>query len=215
LKSVMITGVYGLIAGSVYRQLVEEPDRYTVYGLARRRVESDRVPDDETISVPEGLFILSDLSDLDEVTEAVSGMDAVVHMAADPSGGGGWESVLNSNVIGAYNIFEGCRRAGVKRVVFASSIQVSASYRGEDPYVGYREGVKTEVTRITHRDPVRPMNLYASSKVWGEALARVYADVHGLSCLCIRIGWVVGADRPPRADASDIWCSRRDIVQLA
>lgn len=35
-----------------------------------------------------------------------------------------------------------------------------------------------------------------------------------MSCLCIRIGWVVAEDRPPRSTAEDIWCSQRDIVSL-
>jgi len=215
MTNVMITGVYGLIAGSTYNHLVREPDRYAVCGLARRRQPSDRVPADEVISVPDDRFVLSDLSDLKQVTEAVSGMDVVVHMAADPSGQGGWESVLQSNVIGAYNLFEGCRLAGVERVVFASSIQVSAGYRREEAYERFRSGAADDVHVVTHLDPVRPLNLYASSKIWGEALARVYADVHKMSCLCIRIGWVVGDDKLPQPGAGDIWCSRRDIVQLS
>lgn len=214
MKRVLITGVYGLIAGSVYRRLIEESSGYEVYGLARRRAESDRVPSDETIVVPEERFFLSDLSDLDEVVKAVSGMDVVVHMAADPSGRGGWESILNSNVIGAYNVFEACRIAGVKRVVYASSIQVSLGCLRDDAYTRYRSGEVDAVHVVTHEDPVRPLNVYACSKVWGEALARVYADQHGLSSLCIRIGWVVGDDVLPDPGAADIWCSRRDIVQL-
>jgi nucleoside-diphosphate-sugar epimerase len=42
--------------------------------------------------------------------------------------------------------------------------------------------------------PVRPPNLYGASKVWGEALARFYADTRGLSCICLRLGWVKSAD---------------------
>jgi nucleoside-diphosphate-sugar epimerase len=51
--------------------------------------------------------------------------------------------------------------------------------------------------------------------VWGEALGRVYADVHGLSVICLRIGWVNEEDRPhtyPWARAG--WCSQRDVAQL-
>jgi nucleoside-diphosphate-sugar epimerase len=67
---------------------------------------------------------------------------------------------------------------------------------------------------ITAEDPPRPVGLYPSSKVWGEALAHTYAHRHGLSCLCLRIGWVLGEDRPPMREGQAIWCSQRDIVQL-
>jgi nucleoside-diphosphate-sugar epimerase len=60
----------------------------------------------------------------------------------------------------------------------------------------------------------RPLNIYASSKVWGEGLAHTYAFRHGMSCLCLRIGWVVAEDRPPVPRAISEWCSQRDIAQL-
>ena len=213
-KKVMITGVYGLIAGATYKHMAQLPDRYDVYGLARRRQDSDRVADGDGVDVPEDKFVLSDLSDLDEVTKAFEGMDVVVHLAADPSGQNGWESVLNSNIIGAYNAFEACRLAGVKRIVYASSIQASSGYRKEEPYATYIKGEYSgEPPIVTNTMPTRPTNSYASSKVWGEGLARTYADGHGLSCLCLRIGWVVKEDRPLRR-GEDIWCSQRDIVAV-
>jgi nucleoside-diphosphate-sugar epimerase len=214
---VMVTGVYGLIGGAVYSRLRAAPDRYDVYGLARRRQVSDRVPEGSVPEIPEGRFFLSDLSNLDDVTSAVQGMEIVVHMAADPAGRS-WDSVLASNVIGGYHVFEGCRRAGVKRVVFASTIQVSMGYRQTEPYRSIAErrygDVPADYPIVTHEWPVRTLNLYSSSKVWGETLARTYSETHGMSCLCIRIGWVVAEDRPPRPEAADIWCSRRDIVEL-
>jgi uronate dehydrogenase len=42
----------------------------------------------------------------------------------------------------------------------------------------------------------------------------MYAYKHGLSCLCLRIGWVVPNDRVPYPQAQRLWCSQRDIVQL-
>ena len=41
-KKVLITGVFGLIAGAVYRHLRTQPDRYDLYGLARRSQLSER-----------------------------------------------------------------------------------------------------------------------------------------------------------------------------
>ena len=211
---VMITGVYGLIAGALYKHLAASPDKYDVYGLARRRQDSERVAEGEGVDVPEEKFTLSDMSDMDQLVKAFEGMDVVVHLAADPSGAGGWESVLKSNIIGAYNTFEACRLAGVKRIVSASSIQTSFGYRTEEPFKSFADG-KADGERpiVDHTMPTRPMNIYASSKAWGEGLGRTYADVHGLSVLCMRIGWVVKEDRP-RDRGADIWCSIRDIVDI-
>jgi nucleoside-diphosphate-sugar epimerase len=81
-KRVMITGVYGLIAGAIYNHLIQFPEQYDVYGLARRRHDSDRVSVERVLNIPDEKFTLNDLSDLDEVIEAFDGMDVVVHMAA-------------------------------------------------------------------------------------------------------------------------------------
>ena len=62
--------------------------------------------------------------------------------------------------------------------------------------------------------PVRPTGLYGASKVWGEALARHYADAHGLSMICVRIGHVTAADRPQAARDFSVWCSQRDVAQM-
>ena len=214
----MITGVYGLIAGAIYRQLAEAPDRYDAYALARRRQPSARAPEGCALEIPDGKFSLSDLSDQDEVTRAMEGIDVVVHMAADPNPDAPWENILSSNIIGAHNVFEACRLAGVKRVIFASSGQVTLGYTAEEPYRAISEGrygdVPDSIPTVTHEQPVRPRNTYGCSKVWGEALARAYATRHDMSCICLRIGWVVAEDRPPYPKSRDVWCSQRDIVQL-
>jgi len=67
---------------------------------------------------------------------------------------------------------------------------------------------------MTHLHPPRPTEAYSASKVWGEAMARMYAERHKLSCICIRIGWVNAENRPWQADLAAGWCSHRDIAQL-
>src|SRR2546422_7118146 len=54
-----------------------------------------------------------------------------------------------------------------------------------------------------------PAGLYGVSKVWGEALARHYADAHDLSILCVRIGHVTAEDRPRAPRDFSVWCSQR------
>ena len=55
------------------------------------------------------------------VQPAFEEVDVVVHLAANAQGGATWEDLLNPNIIGTYNVFEASRRAGVKRVIYASS----------------------------------------------------------------------------------------------
>lgn len=129
MNRVLITGVYGLIGNVVYRRLVEGRDgqgqpSHEVHGLSRRERSSARISEGNKLAVPASRFHLAHLEDYDAVRRAVAGMDAVIHMAADPSGARGWESSLNSslnsNLIGAYDFLEAARDAGVRRVVFAS-----------------------------------------------------------------------------------------------
>ncbi len=207
-KKVLITGVSGLVGSAAYLYLSQWPDRYTLYGLGRRTL-SERILDQRTIDLPEERFSVCDIADIEGVRRAVAGMDAVVHMAADPAGRG-WESLRDNNLIGAYNTYEACREAGVSRVISASTIQVSHGDTEEEPYRSLVEGVADSVfedlVKVSPATPAQPRNLYAASKVWGESLARV-------SCLCIRIGWVTGEDQA-RNGRGDIWCSQRDIAEL-
>jgi uronate dehydrogenase/NAD+ dependent glucose-6-phosphate dehydrogenase len=219
MKSVLITGVYGLIGNAVYRRLLDHPDAYQVHGLARRRHASDRLSEFHVAEVPEHRFHLANLEDFTAVQEAMRGIDVVVHMAADPSGQRGFESLLQSNLIGAYHVFEGARLAGVQRVIFASSIQTVFGYRDTQPYgkiaqARYDEVDPAAIPKLTHKNCARTLNLYASSKVWGEALAHAYAYSHGMSCIVLRIGWVVEEDVPPGPRGRNQWCSQRDIAQL-
>ncbi len=63
----------------------------------------------------------ADISDLESIQPAFEGVDTVVHLAAMAQGNPTWEDVLPHNVVGTYNVFEAARRAGVRRVIFASS----------------------------------------------------------------------------------------------
>lgn len=118
--------------------------------------------------------IVADLVDFDAICRACEGVEAVVHLAANPSGEASWEELLPNNIIGTYNVFEAARRAGVRRVIFASTVQVINGYPTEE--------------FVTVDMPPRPDNLYGASKVFGEALGRCYHEAHGLSVVCVRIG---------------------------
>lgn len=215
--NVLITGAHGLIGNLVYQQLATQP-QYNVYGMARDEQPSPNVAGSFS-TVPSEKLRIADLTDRTAVRRAVEGIDIVVHLAADPSGEGGWQSVLDNNIVGTQHLFEASRLAHVKRVLFASTNQVVFGYGEEKPYnalfAGRYDDVDADVLQpINETQPTRPLNYYACSKVFGEALAHMYAFTHGLSCICLRIGWVTPDDQLPNASARMLWCSQRDIVQI-
>ncbi len=217
MKKVLITGIGGIVGSSIYVLLKQYPQQYELYGLGRRKALSARVQDDRRLDLPESRFAVCELTDFDGVSRAVEGMDVVVHMAADP-GSQNWESLLQANIIGAYNVFEACARGGVRRIIAASTIQVSTGNQQMDPVyralaAGDPAAVPETFTRLSTTVPAEPRNLYAATKVFSESLCRVYAARSDLSCIALRIGWVLSADRPQN-QRGDIWCSQADIARL-
>ncbi|MCY4352842.1 MAG: NAD(P)-dependent oxidoreductase, partial [Gemmatimonadetes bacterium] len=112
-KKVLITGAAGRIGVVLTDGLYE---RYQLRVLYNRTILDQKY--DEEVMV-------ANITDLEKMEEAVDGMDAVVHMAGNPSGGATFEETVEANIIGTYNIYEACKRRGVKRVIFASTNHVT------------------------------------------------------------------------------------------
>lgn len=141
--------------------------------------------------------VVGDIADMAAVESAMQGMDAVIHMAAEPNEAP-IETILPANVIGTWNVYEAARRCGVKRVIFGSS--------------NHAVGFYPRAQRIDELAPVRPDSRYGLSKCWGEATAALYADKYGVKSLILRIG--NAADLPGSERALAIWVSGRDLAQL-
>jgi L-arabinose 1-dehydrogenase [NAD(P)+] len=143
-----------------------------------------------THSETEGLNSeIVDVADSERVMEALSGQDAVVHLAANPSPEAEWEGVRNVNIDGAYNVYEAAVENGLDRVVFASTNHVSHMYNAAAP--DEPESLVEDPDVIDPDDPPRPDSYYGVSKVAGEALGSYYADRHGLEVVNLRIGWLL------------------------
>jgi len=186
MQKVLVTGASGGI-GSRLRKLLKGvyPDiRWSDLALP-----ADRAPDET--------FIKADLAVMGEVERAVEGVQGIVHLGGF-SVEGPWETILNANIIGCYNLFEAARRAGVERIVFASS--------------NHAVGFYPRQRRIEVEAPVRPDSRYGASKAFGEALAALYAFKHGLRVSCLRIGNVT--DMPADKRRLSIWLKPEDLVQL-
>src|SRR5262245_36662879 len=108
MQKVLITGAAGDV-GSRLTKLLQ--DTY------RLRLSDIKVPADLRADAD---FVAADLVDRAAVERAVAGVDGIVHLGGF-SVEGPWDTILNSNIIGTYNLFEAARRHRVERVVFASS----------------------------------------------------------------------------------------------
>jgi nucleoside-diphosphate-sugar epimerase len=199
-RVVLVTGLSGLIGRALRKQV---DGRYDLRALNRSAVEG--LPCHQ-----------ADIADFEAIKPAFAGVETVVHLAAQV-GNPAWEAVLRHNITGTYNVFEAAREAGVKRVVFASSGAAVSGIEADKPYsdlvAGRYEGLQSWPI-LTHLSPLRPSGLYGASKIWGEALGRHYADDHGLSVICVRIGRVHAEDRPRSAREFAVWCSQRDIARF-
>lgn len=212
-QRVLVTGAAGTIGSAVRKYL---GDRYELHALTHH-------PSDFPSTV-------ADITDLAAIQPAFMGMDAVVHLAASAAVETPWEEILPNNLVGTYNVYEAAHRAGVERVVFASSNHTIGIYE----LANKPELYALDDPRVwDHTAEVRPDSLYGVSKVYGEALGRYYVDRFGLRVFCLRIGTVTGDD-DPRApsvtarspalldlDVEDrlrrmrcTWLSQRDCAQL-
>src|SRR2546422_7857374 len=166
--TVLVTGMSGLIGGAVRRQLGA---RYEPCALNRRAV--DGVPCHR-----------ADIADLAAIEPAFKGVDAVVHLAASVGSSAPFDELLRANVIGTYNVFEASRRAGVRRVVYASSGATVSAYERDPPYSALAAGRYDEAGAgavLTHETPLRPARPYGVSKGGGGTPGPAHAHAPRLS----------------------------------
>jgi nucleoside-diphosphate-sugar epimerase len=213
-KRVLVTGAEGVI-GTAVREFLG--DRYDLRALTR---------------TPQPFpSVVADIADFGAILPAFAGVDAVVHLAASPAVETPWDEILPNNLVGTYHVFEAARRAGAGAVVFASSNHVIGMEELDGAPSLYELGdprVYDETAEL------RPDSLYGVSKIYGEALGRLYHERHGMRVVCLRIGSVRADDDPvsPAVLASvptllahlspeerrkrmrATWLSRRDCAEL-
>ncbi len=202
-KRILITGAAGLIGGVLHNGL---KDDYQVSGVDIVQVESFE-------------SLVADTTDLEAILPAYLGVDTVIDLASVPDQDSPWDVVHRNNLTSTYNALEASRRAGVSRVIFASSNHATGNYENDEPYssivAGDYDGLTPgEFPRVTTDMPIRPDGPYGIGKAFGEAAGRYYSDVFGLSVICLRIGTLNRESRPlvPRQFATLL--THRDLVQL-
>ena len=188
-RRILLLGAAGGIGSAVREGLA---GRYAPMRLADIAPMAPAAPGEETVH--------ADLLDIPSLVAAMTGIDCVVHMAGVPvePETRAWEQVLPANIVGVHNLFEAARLARVRRVIFASSHHAVGYYRREPP--------------LPASVAPRPDSYYGVSKVFGEAMGRMYTDKFGLQVLSLRIGAYRAAPSDPRH--LSVWISPRDMVEL-
>lgn len=158
-----------------------------------------------------------DLSQAKDVAGILEGLDAVIHLAADPSPRSGWDSVLKNNIMATYNVFEEAHRAGVQRIIFAST---NHTQHGDTMKTSSADLDPDLHIMLRLNDPPNPDSLYAVSKLFGENLGRYYSRVFNMQFIALRIGATFVADDPSISKGTNredyiraMFLSKRDCVQ--
>jgi uronate dehydrogenase len=142
-------------------------------------------------------LVHADLADAAAVSDMVAGVDAIVHLGGI-SVEADFTPMLQANFLGLVNLYEGARKHGVKRIVYASSNHVTGFY--------------SQGQTIDADAPPRPDTLYGVSKAFGEDLSRMYFERFGIETACLRIGSCLPAPIDRRTLAT--WLSPGDLHRL-
>src|SRR5438876_9730143 len=163
--SVLVIGATGFIGPRVIRRLVARGE--TVVGM-------DLNPAAATFAgVPIGAPVVrGDVTQFEDVMRTVLDVkpDRLINLAYGLGAGeGNPHQVMRLDILGMDNCFEAARLAGVKRVVYASSIAVS----GQQSHFGDR--------LVNEDDPPYGTSQYAIHKIFNEFQVRMYLKNYGLS----------------------------------
>lgn len=206
-KTVLITGA----AGNLGHKLADHlGGRYDLRLLDRRSGDDSHI-------------VQADLSVWDDAwAQQFAGVDAVVHLAANPDPTPSWDALKESNIDTVVNTFTAAAQAGVKRLVYASSNHAMGRYKDiPEPRV-LTTDIPVRPGTLWERDgQVRDSMPYGAMKMMGERMGKCYADIYGLSVIAVRIGWVMRgenrpSDMPPGIDPwlRLMWLSNRDFCHL-
>lgn len=186
-KNWLLTGGCGFIGVNLIRVLKKRGDYVRILDnlSVGSRDDLAAVTDFDEVSTASGPkpghveLMVGDIRDPKAAAEAVKGVDAVVHLAAQTGVMPSLEDPkfdCEQNIAGILNVLMAARDAGVKRFVMASS---SAPLGDQDPPV--------------HEMKVpKPVSPYGASKLAGEAYCSAFFGSYGMNTVCLRFSNAYG-----------------------
>jgi UDP-glucuronate 4-epimerase len=185
MQKILVTGAAGFIGFHLARRLLQKGE--AVVGLDNLNPYYDVTLKEARLALLEGSsafrFIRADLADRKAMAALFEAerFDIVVHLAAQAGVRYSLENphaYVESNLVGFMNVLEGCRHAGVRHLVFASSSSVY--------------GANTRMPFSVHDNVDHPLSLYAATKKANELMAHTYASLYGIPCTGLRFFTVYG-----------------------
>ena len=185
-KKIVLTGAAGRLGGYLRKPLAAKCETL---------VSTDITPLTGSLIKGES-FVQADLADYAKMAEIIKGADMVVHFGGHPDEKP-FEDILHANIIGCYNIWQAANEAGVRRIVYASSI--------------HAVGLHPKTTAINIHTPHRPDSYYGLAKCFAEDMAKLYWDKKGLEAVCLRI---LSCANVTNSRALGSWLSYDDLIHL-
>lgn len=185
---VLLTGAAGRVAQQLIPGLVSHFD-LRLFDRVGADINGRDIP-----------LVIGELTDRAALGEALDGVDSVVHLAGNPDPDGSWHELLKPNVEGFVTLLGTAREHGVRRVVFASSIHAMGAHEGTGQWP------------IDPAWPPAPCCAYGATKVFDEAMARVYAYQSDLALVGLRLGLCTPHASPAEAAAG--WLSPTDLQRI-
>lgn len=211
MKQILITGGCGFIGRYVTEELLEQ-------GYKVRVLDSliDQVHGEAAAAVPEGVeLVRADVRDKAAVSEALQGIDGVVHLAAEVGVGQSMYEIaryVGGNDLGTAVLLEAMIDLPIKRIVVASSMSVYGEglYRSEDGTTfgsvrrrsadikaGRWEPVTADGVALTpaptdEQKPVDLASIYALTKYAQERAVLIFGEAYGVEAVALRLFNVFG-----------------------
>jgi UDP-glucose 4-epimerase len=186
-ENFLVTGGAGFIGSHLVTRLVAEGAQVRVVDNLSTGNEQRLSPVRQSIE-----FINADLADAKTCDEVVRGVHYVLHQAAIPSVQRSIKDPLathRANITATLNLLDSCRRAGVRRLIYAAS---SSAYGN------------TEILPKKEDMPTNPLSPYALQKLVGESYCKLYYDLFGLETVALRYFNVFGPGQDPHSEYSAV-----------
>ncbi len=190
----LVTGAAGFIGSHIAETLLRQGERVTGFDNFETGLRSNIEVLASTARSGKGSFHLfeGDLRDPAATAAACEGVDVIFHQGALPSVPRSIEDPRTShtaNTDGTFNLLEGARAAGVRRIVYAAS---SSAY-------GNQPGFPRVETMVPM--PIAP---YPVQKLTGELYMRSYWQVYGLETVALRYFNIFGPRQVPDSPYSGV-----------
>ncbi|MCS7112906.1 MAG: SDR family NAD(P)-dependent oxidoreductase [Candidatus Bathyarchaeota archaeon] len=177
-RLILVTGGAGFIGSHMVDNLIREGYRVRIIdNFSSGRMENIR----HHLGDPRMEILNADLKDRGRTVEAVRGVEAVLHYAANPEvrvSSVNPNIHFNENILATFNLLEAMRICDVGTLIFASS----SSVYGEPERIPVDEDA-----------PIKPVSIYGASKAACENLIHAYSRLYGFKALSLRYANVIGS----------------------